>query len=64
LGEHRQVGVEPNPVHAANAKREQGPLVLGTAEGAFHGGAVGVELSPAQRLSRDQRMEAVGLDPT
>jgi len=56
--------VQRNLIQAANAEREQRPLILEPTELALDGGAALVELPPAGRLARDQRMQTVSLAPS
>jgi hypothetical protein len=63
LNEDRQVGVKLDALKATNSERKHRPLVLETAKLSLHGGATLVELAPARRLTRDQRVKAVRLDP-
>jgi len=53
-GEHRQRGVNPNPVDAACAKRRQAVLILESPELALHGGAAPVEELPLVRPVGDR----------
>lgn len=63
LGEDGEVGVEPNAVDAPDAQRRERPVVFEPSELPFDGSALLVELAEARRLARDERVEAVGLDP-
>jgi len=56
LREHGEVGVKLDTLKPTDAQGEQCPLVLQATELALNGGAALVELAPAQRLARDQRM--------
>lgn len=51
-----------DPLKTTNAQRRERPFVLETPELAFDRRAALVELAPARRLARDQRVEAMGLD--
>ncbi len=64
LREDRQVGMQPDAIQSSDAQREQRPLVLEATELALDGSARAVELARAVRLARDQRVQAVGLDPS
>ena len=55
--------MEPNPLDAPNAEREQRPLILEPAELALDGPTAPVERLPPLRLARDKGMQPVGLDP-
>jgi len=55
--------VKPNPIKSTDAQGQQRPLVLEAAELPLDGTATPIELAPAQRLTRDQRVEAISLDP-
>jgi hypothetical protein len=48
-------------IQPTNAKRQQHPIVLESAELALDGGATPIELAPARSLARDQRVEAISL---
>ena len=61
--EHHEVGVKPDALDAPNAERSEAVVVLQAAELALDGGAASVELAPPERLARDQRVQAVSLDP-
>jgi hypothetical protein len=63
LGEDREVGVKLDALKPTDAERDKRPFVLEASELSLDGGAARVELAPAQRLSRDQRVQAVDLDP-
>src|SRR4051812_8292420 len=63
LGEDRQVGVQPDAVQTTDAKRGERPLILEATELALDCAARAVELRGALRLARDQRVQAVSLDP-
>src|SRR5438128_1418092 len=61
--EDRQVSVEPYPFDAADAQWKQGPLVLQASELALDRSALVVQALEPGRLTRDQRVETVSLDP-
>lgn len=62
-GEHGEVGVERDLREPTDAKQGEGVLVLQAAKLALNGGASSVEVAPPFRLTRDERVEPVGLDP-
>src|SRR5437763_11693403 len=62
-GEDAEVGVKLNLREPTDAERLQAPLVLEPAELPLHRSASSVEVAPPLRLARDQRVQAVGLDP-
>ena len=62
-GEDAEVGVERDSIEAANAERAEPVLVLQAAERPLDGSASPVQVTEALGVSRDQRVEAVGLDP-
>jgi hypothetical protein len=53
--------MERDSIQPTNAKRQQRPIVLESAELALDGGATPIELAPARSLARDQRAEAISL---
>lgn len=60
---HRQVGMEPHALQAADAQgREAKPALQGGKLALDRATAV-VQLAPTLRLSRDERVATVGLDP-
>jgi len=61
--QHAQVGVERDPFQSAHSQRRKAVVVLQASEGALHGGAATVKLTPTLRLSRDERMQAASLAP-
>lgn len=54
--EHRQVGVERDPLKPAKAKRRQSVFVLEPPELTLDGSAPAVEVAEAPRLARDEWM--------
>jgi hypothetical protein len=63
LGEDRQIGVQPNAVQSAHAKRRERPLVLETPELTLDASAATVERLEPLGLARDERVQTVCLDP-
>jgi GT2 family glycosyltransferase len=63
LGEDRQVRVKPHSLDMAHSQRRESPFALEASKGLLDGCTAPVEALPAQRLARDQRVQAVGLDP-
>src|SRR4051794_5090266 len=61
LGEDGEVGVKPDSLKPTGAKRRECPFVLEASELALDTGTASVELAPAGRLARDQRVQTVGL---
>lgn len=61
--EHRQVGVKRDPFQATDAERRELVLVLQPAELALDSATASVEVAPPLRLTRDERVQPVGLDP-
>jgi hypothetical protein len=62
-GEHHEVGVKLDARESANAKRSQPVRVLQAFEFALDCGASVIEAAPPLRLARDDRAQAVGLNP-
>jgi hypothetical protein len=62
-GKHGEVGVKLNAIQSANAERGEAVLVLESSELALDGRASTVEGTPPLRLTRDERVQTVGLDP-
>src|ERR1700757_1918246 len=63
LREDREVRVKPHTLDPAHPEWREAPFVLQPAEASLDGRTAPVEALPAQRLARDQGVEAVGLDP-
>ena len=61
--EHRQVSVERDPLAATEAKRRQAVLVVQAPELALDGCAASVEVAPALRLARNERVPTVSFHP-
>ena len=55
--------MKPHTPYPADSQGCERPFVLEPSELRLDGCTTAVEPLPAQRLARDQRMEAVGLDP-
>src|SRR5215211_978831 len=56
--------MERHRLQAAHANRGQSVLVLQAAELALHGGAAPVQRAPAARVAGNERVAALGLDPS
>ena len=55
--------MESDPLQSTDAERGKPVLMLQAPELPFHSGASPVEVAPALRLARDERVQTVGLDP-
>lgn len=58
-----QVGVQPDPCEPAHPQGGDTPPALQAAELPLHGGAGPVQLPPTVRVTRDERVQPVSLDP-
>src|SRR5207245_6884158 len=61
--EHHEVSVESDALQSADPKRSQSVLMLQPPELALDGSTTPVEVAPALRLARDQRVESRRLAP-
>jgi len=61
--QHREVSVKLNASESANAKRCQPVLMLQPAELALDSSTTPVQIAPALRVARDERMKPGSLDP-
>lgn len=55
--------MKPNPVQATNAEGQQRPRMLQASELALDRSTALVQLAEARGLARNQRVQAVGLQP-
>ncbi len=63
LGEDRQIGVQPHALDSTHAEGQQRPFVLESSELALAGPSAAVERLGPGGVARDQRVQAIGLDP-